>query len=145
VRRRRSLQLRHWIDFQRRRQTLEVNPSPKLCAYQCNARLPQVRARGGGRSELVGQWTSKFPRGGGDLSLPKQHTFRSCGSPILIPGFVTGRHVGECGGLHHQCFPSRWGIVIFKDANPHLPPSQPVPVVVGHYIDRYINTSLMTS
>jgi len=32
----------------------------------------------------------------------------------------------------------QWGIVIFKDANPHLPPPLPVPVVVGHYIDRCI-------
>jgi len=60
------------------------------------------------------------------------------GISALIPGFVTGRHVRECRELYHQCLPSKWGIVIFKDANPHLPPPQPVPVVVGHYIDRRI-------
>ena len=93
-----------------------------------NAPITGTGAKGGGRSGLVGEWTAKFPRsqGGGDLSLSKMHTFRSCGSPILILGFVTG---GECRGLYHQCFPSRWGIVIFKVANPHL---QPVPMVVGH-------------
>ena len=30
------------------------------------------------------------------------------------------------------------GIVIFSDANPHLPPPQPVLVVVGDYIDRSV-------
>ena len=61
--------------------------------------------------------------------------------PFLSPftlGFATGRFVGVCGGLYRQYFPSRWGIVIFRNANPHLPPPQPVPVVVGHYIDRCI-------
>jgi len=83
----------------------------------------------------VGEWTAKFPRGGGDLSLPKKHTFQSYGNPTLIPGFITGR---LAGGLHHQCFPRRWGIVIFKDTNPHLHPPLPVPMVVRHYIDRCI-------
>ena len=86
---------------------------------------------------IILEWTAKFPRGGGDLSLPKKRTFRSCGSP-LIPGFVTGRLVRECRGLYHQCFPSAWRIIIFKDVNPHLPPHQPIPVVVGHYINRCI-------
>ena len=56
----------------------------------------------------------------------------------LTPGFATGRFVGVCGGLYRQYFPSWWGIVIFRNANPHLPPPQPVPGVVGHYIDRCI-------
>jgi len=86
----------------------------------------------------VGEWTAKFSQGGGDLSLRKKHTFQSWSSPTLIPGFVTGRLVRECRGLYHQYFPSRWGIVIFKDANPHLPPSQPIPVVVRHYINGCI-------
>jgi len=58
--------------------------------------VPQVWAKGRGRSLLVGEWTNKFPRGGGDMLLPKKHTFQSCGSPIPIPGFVTGRLVGKC-------------------------------------------------
>ena len=45
---------------------------------------------------MVGEWTTKFPRGGGDVLLPKKHTFQSCGSPTPIPGFVIGRFVGEC-------------------------------------------------
>ena len=41
-----------------------------------------------------------------------------------------------------QYLPSRWGIVIFSDANPHLPPPQPVLVVVELYIDRCNNTAI---
>jgi len=56
----------------------------------------------------------------------------------LAPGFATGRFVRVCGGFYRQYFPSWWGIVNFRNANPHLPSPQPVPVVVGHYIDRCI-------
>ena len=73
-----------------------------------------------------------------ELSLAKKYAFRSCSSPTLIPGFVTGGFIRECRGLCHQCFPSRQRTIIFKDANPHLLPPQPVPVVVGHYVDRCI-------
>jgi len=45
-------------------------------------------------SGLVGEWTAKFPRGGGDLSLPKQHTFLHFDRAVTA-GFVTGRHVGR--------------------------------------------------
>ena len=48
----------------------------------------------------------------------------------LTPGFATGRFVGVCGGLYRQYFPSWWGIVIFRNANPDLPPPQLVPGVV---------------
>jgi len=59
-----------------------------------------VRAKGGERSGLVGEWTAKFARGGGDLSLPKKHTFQSCGSPTLIPRF---RYWDKCLGMQGDC------------------------------------------
>ena len=41
-------------------------------------------------------------------------------------------------GLYKHSCPSRWGFVFLHSANPHLPPPQPVYVVVGLYIDRCI-------
>ena len=53
-----------------------VSPSLRymllLRAYQCNARLPQIWARVGEGRGWWGNGPVKFPRGGGDLSLPKQ-------------------------------------------------------------------------
>jgi len=40
----------------------------------------------------------------------------------LTPGFTIGRFFGVCEGLYCQYFPSRWGTVNFRNANPHLPP-----------------------
>ena len=47
---------------------------PSLCAYQCNARLPLIRAEGGERSGMVGELIAKFPRHSGDLSSLKKFT-----------------------------------------------------------------------
>jgi len=54
------------------------------------------------------------------------------------PGYILGAFVGICRGSYQLYSPSRWGIVIFRITNPQLPPPQPVPAVVGHYIDRCI-------
>ena len=45
-----------------------------LYAYQCNARLPLIRAEGGERSGMVGELIAKFPRHSGDLSSLKKFT-----------------------------------------------------------------------
>ena len=47
---------------------------PVLCTYQCNARLPLIRAEGGERSGMVGELIAKFPRHSGDLSSLKKFT-----------------------------------------------------------------------
>ena len=65
---------------------------------------------------------------------PHDHT-----NPLLAPvflGFVSRDLVGVC--IASTSPVGAWGIVIFSDANPHLPPPQPVLVVVRDYIDRCI-------
>ena len=60
-----------------------------------NARLPLIWAEGGEKSGMVEELIAKFPRHSGDLSSLKK--------------FIVS--TSPC---------SRWGIVIFSDANPHL-------------------------
>ena len=45
-------------------------------------------------------------------------------------------------GLYKHSCPSRWGFVFLHSANPHLPPPQPIYVVVGLYIDPCIIISV---
>ena len=49
--------------------------------------------------------------------LDQRHTTVQIPSSPSIPGVCRSR-LGR--GLHRQYFPSRWRIVIFSDANPHL-------------------------
>ena len=59
----------------------------------------RYRLRVEGGQGWWGNGPLSFPRGGGDLSLPKQHTFRSCGSPtqsqVLLQGDMSG-NAGDC-------------------------------------------------
>ena len=87
--------------------------------------------------------------GNGLLSFPKVvgicHCLRSihfdCALPYTNPRFCYWEIHRGYVGIVHPCFPGRWGYVIFKNANPHLPPPQRVSVVVGHCIDRCITVS----
>jgi len=62
------------------------------------------------------------------------HVLNPLLSPLIL-GFSTGRFVGVCRGLYREYFPQLVGNSNFQKCKS---PPQPVPGVVGHYIDRCI-------
>jgi len=113
-----------------------------LCNYQCNALLPQVWAEGG---EMLGAYMDHLMDA--DLCTVSNYTVTDHACGWVTSGHQLGRIVSHCQtifffcvcvgkglvkkekkqlpmqdhswSLHCQYLPSTWGIIIFRDANPH--------------------------